>query len=332
MEFVAQETCGTDIRNTSLFESLARAYTRPLANLNFLAEALPGGASKVAHQMHIHFDFTCNVIVTAVQEAGPYRQAQVSAYDGHVYPLPDLEAGDAGCTDCWRRRNEPAALAYFQWQDHGQLAAGQRDIVADQLGAGEVNCGLSCSTFAVEEWWPAGGAAPTATRRLVGRGVHNGTLAANASEVARALTLDMLGPSYSGSTDLLVGLGECCVGVGCLEACREHDGELLLFAYGARDLSLRGFQVLPGSSVADAVATQLRLAVLPQYWSGDLTYGVSAWIGGQVQSFNVTVDEAGAVAFAKAAETPEGALDGVAPLLWAWESFQHGPLIPTVVA
>eukprot|EP01062_Namystynia_karyoxenos_P055944 TRINITY_DN46947_c0_g1_i1.p1 TRINITY_DN46947_c0_g1~~TRINITY_DN46947_c0_g1_i1.p1 ORF type:complete len:432 (+),score=143.68 TRINITY_DN46947_c0_g1_i1:74-1297(+) len=323
--FVGQQRCGdtTKVRNTTLFTAMWQSV-RPLARLDDLADGAPGGAANASQQMHIEWDWTCNVVVSMRQAAGKgisYKQVEVSEYDGALYPLPGLQTSEApACGNCWRQRDGLGALAT---QGAYGLLESRPGTAVRRARPQEANCGDRCLRYAAEEWWAAdqfGRVARTEQRRIVGRGVHNGTVVTNVTDSTRLLTLSpVIVPGYPSQT-VLVGLGVCCDLEGCPEQCEGHGGQLSLVYYQGGSFWPEVLAVLEGTKGDDADALRMGVAVDHRYPQTGSTFmpRVSVYASKAVWTYSLTFDKYGSPTAKRISKSPQNPLMDAEPQLWGY--------------
>ena len=314
---VAQEVCNSSsvITGTHLLSLRARGSTANVLDsgkdLTALVAAADGGAAKALSQLHVAWDFTCNIIVTASNTTTSgyprnttYARVEVSEYDGEVRPLPAAGNETAGGCDggCWKRVSGPGGLSsrvdWGAWR--------RKDWEGERPD--ETNCGVECASFVVESWW--NGYAESGRRRIIGRGVHNASVVSNVSEPTQLRTMSWLPPNRTqranGWTGTFIGLGECCELEDCPPECEGHGGQLSIVAYYPPTAGGYGEPrvVLPlkGSHAAsDTRAVRMGVAIDHAYPVGEgraaqqqqhqLAPRVTVWVGGQLRSYMVTYDD-----------------------------------------
>ena len=329
--FMAQQVCNASITSTNLLAMHAAGGTvsisdraRPgQSNLTSLAAAAEGGAAKALTQMHIAWDFVCNIIVTLSATATSgyprtthFTRVEVSEYDGEVRPLPLVgnESAVGGCDHgCWKRVSGPAGIS--AWRDYGAWRSMQHAGAARPL---ESNCGDGCASFVVESWWNA--FEEQGPRRLIGRGVHNASVVSNVSERTGLRTMSWLPANATqrehGWRGAFFGLGVCCELKDCPSECEGHGGQISIVTYYPGTFGEpRVVMPLAGSQAGtDALAFRMGLAVDHAYPvggdEGDAGGGaldqqtqfssrIAAWVGGRLLSFRVTYDDYSAFSLPK---------------------------------
>ena len=275
-------------------------------NLTAMAAAAEGGASKALAQLHIAWDFVCNLIVTLANTTSvaagyprntSFARAEVSEYDGEVRPLPaggNETDGFEGCGHgCWKRVSGVGGLSarrdWGAWRSM-ENAGGERPE--------EATCKEDCAVYHIESWWNA--YEEVGPRRIIGRGLHNLTVLSNGTEPTLLRTMSWLPPNETqrskGYLGTFLGLGECCELRDCPPECEGHGGQLSIVSYYPGSYSPRVVLPLVGTTAAtDELATRMGVAIDHFYPVGGpdsqlLMPRITVWVNGKLQSYRVEFD------------------------------------------
>jgi len=330
--FFAQEHCGNSISNTTLFEVFPYGrYSRELAKFPELDAQLENSLLNY----HLSWDWICNLIVVVRNyyklkdlTQWHYRSIEVSSFDGQKRPLPDQGSDTSRCRDCWHWVKgvsgvDPGPVPDQRCRSsmHNQNGTNFHNQNGSSMHDNEVTC-QNCVFYTLEE--QVVNYDVQKPRRLIGRGLHNGSVVINATDICQLQAMSYLPNSYFFSGDffpgdIFIGLGVCCELSWCPEMCEGHGGKLSIVEWRHNNYSAHVLLVLPFTpDDLGPLGMQMGIAMDLRGFPVNQTYYTprfSLWINQKIYSYQITVNEWGMHSVSKIAKSPDLSLN---PLLWAY--------------